>query len=70
MLEEALPYHQKWLSRPLMQQARAWSVSGLRQALIGLRRVDRLLKSSSMPEHLVLEEWLLGLLGKEQDTVQ
>jgi DNA polymerase-3 subunit delta len=62
-LEESLPPHQRgWLPRRLMQQANRWSVPGLAGALKGLRRVDRILKSSSLPEDRVLEEWLLGLM--------
>jgi hypothetical protein len=42
-------------------------VAQLTVALKGLKRVDRILKSSSMPEDRVLEEWLLGLmLGQEE----
>jgi DNA polymerase-3 subunit delta len=62
-LERSLPHHQKWLSRRLMQQASRWSVSDLRWALKGLKRVDRVLKSTSLPEDHVLEEWLLGILA-------
>jgi hypothetical protein len=32
----------------------------IQEALKGLKRVDRILKSSSIPEDQVLEEWLLG----------
>lgn len=67
MLEETLPYHQKWLSRPLMQQAKSWTLEGLQESLVGLRRVDRLLKSSTIPEDQVLEEWLLGLMAREKE---
>ena len=67
-LEESLPPRQKgWLSARLMQQASRWSVAQLTLALKGLKRVDRILKSSSMSEDQVLEEWLLGLmLGQEE----
>jgi DNA polymerase-3 subunit delta len=62
-LEESLPPRQKgWLSARLMQQASRWSVAQLTVALKGLKRVDRILKSSSLPEDQVLEEWLLGLM--------
>ena len=35
--------------------ARAWTA-----ALLGLRRVDRLMKASALPHHHLLEEWLLA----------
>lgn len=66
LLEEALPYHQKWLSRPLLQQAHAWSIPELEGALKGLRRLDRILKSSSGSETQLMEEWLLGLMVSDQ----
>lgn len=64
-LERCLPPHQKWLSRRLAQQANRWSIPDLRLALKGLRRVDRVLKSTSLPEEHVLEEWLLGMRCRE-----
>jgi hypothetical protein len=36
-------------------------VEELENALLGLRRVDRLLKSSALPDQRILEEWLLSL---------
>ena len=63
-----MPYHQKWLSSRLARQANGWSVSELQEALKGLKRVDRILKSSSIPEDHVLEEWLLGLMVEEKGT--
>lgn len=60
-LDESIPPNQRgWLTRRLMQQAKRWSVQQLQDALKGLKRVDRILKSSSIPEDQVLEEWLLG----------
>jgi hypothetical protein len=38
----------------------------LEEAILGLRRVDRLLKSSSLPDDQILEEWLLGLMTPEE----
>jgi DNA polymerase-3 subunit delta len=64
-LEEALPPHQKWLSRRLIKQANNWSLAALQGALKSLRRVDRILKSSPLPEEHVLEEWLLNLMAGE-----
>jgi len=66
-LERSLPPHQKWLSRRLMQQAKRWSVPDLRGALGGLKTVDRVLKSTSLPEDHVLEEWLLGMMQREAE---
>jgi DNA polymerase III subunit delta len=64
-LEALLSPHQKWLAPRLMQQARGWSVQDLEEALVDLRRADRLLKSSSLSERHVLEEWILGLMARE-----
>jgi len=64
-LEEALPPHQRFLGPRLAQQARGWSVNELECAILGLRRVDRLLKSSSLPQDRILEGWLLGLMAPE-----
>jgi len=66
-LEKSLPHHQKWLSRRLMQQANRWSVSDLQRALKGLKRVDRVLKSTALPEDHVLEEWILGMMLRESE---
>ena len=41
--------------------AKRWTTEEVHDALQGLLRVDRLLKSSPLPEDLVLEEWLLSL---------
>lgn len=68
-LDAALPHHQKWLSSRLQKQARLWSMEELEGAILGLRRVDRLLKSSSLSDDRVLEEWLLGLMVKQEITV-
>jgi DNA polymerase-3 subunit delta len=60
-LEAFLPQHQKWLGRKLVPQAEMWSLEELRVALLGLRRADRLLKSTSLGEEGILEEWLMSL---------
>ncbi len=65
-LDGLLPPHQKWLFRRLMPQADRWSVDDLEEAILGLRKVDRLLKSSQIPEEHVLEGWLLGLMARER----
>jgi DNA polymerase III delta subunit len=64
-LEAALPPHQRFLGPRLLQQAKAWSSGDLEEAILGLRRVDRLLKSSSLAQDQILEGWLLGLLTLE-----
>ena len=69
-LEKSLPPHQKWLSRRIIQQANRWSVPDLQWALKGLKRVDRVLKSTSLPEHDVLEEWLLGMMLMESEGIR
>ncbi len=63
LLESSLPPHQKWLVPRLLQQAKRWSQEELEEAILGLRRVDRLLKSSGIPGENILEEWLLGLMA-------
>lgn len=60
-LGRALPPHQRFLAKRLQAQARNWTVEELENALLGLRRVDRLLKSSALPDQRILEEWLLSL---------
>ena len=65
-LESALQPNQKWLGRRLHEQAKRWSMEELEKAILGLRRVDRLLKSSTLPDDQVLEEWLLGLMASER----
>ncbi len=65
-LESALPHPQKFLVPRLVEQAKRWSVEELENAILGLRRVDRLLKSSSLSDDQILEEWLLGLMVHEQ----
>ena len=62
-LESVLPDRQRWLVKRLVPQARRWTVEGLEDALLGLRRVDRLLKSSQLSQEHVLEEWLLTLMA-------
>ncbi len=66
-LESLLPYRQRWLVKRLVPQARRWTVEELEEALLGLRRADRLLKSSQLSEEHVLEEWLLTLMARAQE---
>ncbi len=63
-LESSLPPHQRWLARKFAGLADRWSVDEVQMAVLGLLRVDRLLKSSPLPEDVVLEEWLLGLQAR------
>jgi DNA polymerase-3 subunit delta len=64
-LKEVLPPHQQFLAGRLLKQARLWKSRELEDALLGLRRADRLLKSGSLSEDQVLEEWFLGLMAGE-----
>ena len=64
-LDSALPPHRKWLVPRLNKQAKAWSPEELEEAILGLRRVDRLLKSSSLSDEHILEEWILSLMARE-----
>ena len=64
-IEPLLPPPQKFLVSRLVEQSRMWTVEELERAVLGLRRVDRLLKSSSLAGDQVLEEWLLGLMAPE-----
>ncbi len=64
-LEAVLPPHQRWLSRPIGAQAKGWSSDEIRSAVLGLLRVDRLLKASSLSDEHHLEEWLLTLMARE-----
>lgn len=57
-LEEHLPPNQRWLVRKISGQARHWTTDELEDGLDGLRRADRLLKSSSGTG--VVAEWLLA----------
>lgn len=66
VLESTLPHHQKWLAPRLMKQAKRWTQEELEAAILGLRRVDRLLKSSSLSDEHVMEEWLLSLMARRQ----
>ena len=62
-LERTLPPRQRWLARPIVKQARRWSSPAIRDAVLGLLRVDRLLKASSLSDEHHLEEWLLTLMS-------
>ena len=67
-LEQALPPHQKWLGRQIARQAGGWSSDAIREAILGLLRVDRLLKASSLSEEHHLEEWLLTIMSFEHEA--
>ena len=67
-LHALLPPHQQWLAKKLLRLADRWPVDELEKAVAGLLRVDRLLKSSPLPEDLVLEEWLLGLQARGMEA--
>lgn len=60
-LDAMLPPHQRWLSRKLLTQARAWTLGEVDHALVGLRDVDRMIKASPHTGEHFLETWLLDL---------
>ena len=64
-VEDVLPPHQRWLSGQIEAQARGWTRDEIRSAVLGLLRVDRLLKASSLSDEHHIEEWLLTLMGSE-----
>jgi len=64
-VEAVLPPHQRWLSRKIETQARGWSADAIRSAVLGLLRVDHLLKASALSDEHHLEEWLLTLMSRE-----
>ncbi len=64
-LEGVLPPHQRWLSRQIGTQAKVWNTGAIRAAVLGLLRVDRLLKASSLSDEHHLEEWLLTMMCRE-----
>lgn len=49
---------QAWLARKLEPQARRWTPEALEEALLGLYKVDRLLKASGFSDQHLLETWL------------
>lgn len=67
-LGEALPPHQKFLAGRIARQARAWTVTGVAAALDDLLRADRLLKSTALGDHAIIEELLLRLDERLQTT--
>jgi DNA polymerase III subunit delta len=62
-LEKVLPRHQQWLARGYGGQANQWAGEELSGAILGLRRLDRLLKASPLPDEHHLSEWLLGQIA-------
>lgn len=67
-LEKLLPSWQSWVAGKLGRFAREWTAEEVDEAVQGLLRVDRLLKSSPLSEDLVLEEWLLGLEARRREA--
>jgi DNA polymerase-3 subunit delta len=65
-LERVLEGNQQWLARRLVPQARRWRPEELDDAILGLLRVDRLLKASGLSEEVLLEEWLLARMASAQ----
>lgn len=67
-LETCLPPHQKWLANRLGKQARRWPAGELETALDDLLRADRLLKSTNLGDHAVLEELILRFQTRAQNN--
>ena len=66
-LNQALPPYQRFLARRILGQARRWNSADVAQAVRGLRRLDQLLKASSLAGGVLMEEWLWSLTtGLEQ----
>lgn len=65
-LEKVLPPHQRWLARQYPAQARGWDAAALEDAILDLRRMDRLMKTSGFSDQHLLEEWLLRRMGAGQ----
>lgn len=68
-LEKLVPPRQQWTIRKLVPLARRWTAGEIDSALVGLLRVDQRLKSSPLPDDLVIEEWLLGLEARRREAV-
>ncbi len=60
-LNRALPPYQRFLARRIMGQARRWKSADVARAVRGLRRLDQLLKASSLGGGVLVEEWLWSL---------
>ncbi len=58
-LEAELPPYQKFLGRRVASQCARWTPEELEKAVLGLRRVDQLLKAATFSAEHVLETWLL-----------
>ncbi len=58
-LQSALPPPQRGFAGKFRSQGSKWTGAEVEAALLGLRRVDRLLKSSGLSDEHRLEEWLL-----------
>ncbi len=65
-LEAVLPPHQRWLAGRLAAQARGWRREEVEEALRGLLRADRILKSSPLEDEAVVAEWLLGMMARRR----
>ncbi|MFW5904877.1 MAG: DNA polymerase III subunit delta [bacterium] len=58
-LEKTLHGGQRWIAGKVARQAPRWTLDEVEEAVKGLLRVDRLLKSSPLPDRHFLETWLL-----------
>lgn len=65
-LENALPPYQRWLAKNYVAQAGVWTRDELDRAVIELREVDRMLKTSSHGDEHFLESWVMGLRVRQE----
>ncbi|MEX2466954.1 MAG: DNA polymerase III subunit delta [Gemmatimonadota bacterium] len=65
-LENALPPYQRWLAKSVVPQAHGWERAELDRAVLELREVDRMLKTSSHGDEHFLETWLLGMRVRQE----
>ena len=67
-LQAALPSWQRFAARRIMAQARLWQRAEVANAVRGLRRLDQLLKASSIDHEVLVEEWLQGLVVRRRGS--
>lgn len=67
-LKSELPRRQKWLSSRLTKQARRWTPEAIHAALEDLLRADRLLKSTALDDRQVVDELLLRIQARREES--
>lgn len=63
-LSKALPPYQRFLARRIAGQAQRWKSAEVARAVRGLRRLDQLLKASSISGGVLMEEWLWSVAAE------